>query len=150
MGTPKGNQKGFSTFPSGGTFADSGAGVVQTVGQDSKGDQIRVWGRFTTAAGPIVDTSRIVGEGILSIVRGAAGIYTVTFVDGFQACQSASATVQNAVVATDVLAEVSTFTPGVAGACTLRLLTFTGAGAADPAAGDYVCFEAVLCSQWLD
>ena len=150
MGTPKLNSKGYRYFPSGGEFADSGAGVVQTAGCDSKNDQVRVWGRFTVDAVPAVDD--ICGEGIASIVRGAQGIYTVTFTQGFQGLQMAHCTTQCSTsgVGTDTLGEVSTFTAGVAGACTLRLLCFTGAAAADPAVGDYICFDAVLTSQWLD
>lgn len=155
MGTPKGNQKGFTLFPSGGTFADAGAGVVQTAGCDSKNDQVRVWGRFTIDA--VLQTPvDISGPGILSVTGGtgaaATGIYTVTFVEGFQTMQMGSCSVQLATsgIGTDVTGEVSTFTAGAAGACTLRLLTFTGAGAADVATGDYVCFDAVLTSQWLD
>lgn len=150
MAAPKGNQKGFTLFPSGGVFADSGAGVVQTAGCDSQNDQVRVWGRFTVDAVPAPDD--ISGTGIASVVRGAQGIYTVTFDEGFQTMQMGSCTVQTAAsgVGTDTIGQVSTFTAGAAGACTLRLLVFTGAAAADPAVGDYVCFDAVLTSQWLD
>jgi hypothetical protein len=154
MGTPKGNLKGFTLFPSGGTFADAGAGVVQTAGCDSKNDQVRVWGRFTVDVGGDVDD--ISGTGITSVTGatggGTTGIYVVTFDEGFQTMQMGSCTVQTATsgVGTDTIGQVSTFTAGAAGACTLRLLTFTGAAAADVATGDYVCFDAVLTSQWLD
>jgi len=148
MGTPKGNQKGFALFPSGGVFADSGAGVVQTAGCDAKNDQVRVWGRFTVDAVPAA--TDVTGQGISGVVRDAQGIFTVTFDEGFQAMQYGNCILQHAAGATDTVGQVSTFTAGVAGACTLRLLVFTGAAAADPAVGDYVCFDAVLTSQWLD
>jgi hypothetical protein len=154
MGTPKGNPKGLTLFPSGGVFADVGAGVVQASGCDAQNDQIRVWGRFTIDAGG--DPDDISGTGITSVTGGAGsaltGIYTVTFDEGFQTMQMGSCTVMAATsgVGTDTIGEVSAFTAGAAGACTLRLLVFTGAAAADVATGDYVCFDAVLTSQWLD
>lgn len=155
MGTPKGNDRGFTYFPSRGTFADSGAGVVQTAGCDARNDQVRVWGRFSVDAGG--NAYDLTGEGVASVVggtgaAGATGIFTVTFTQGFQACQMAHCTTMlgTSGIGTDVLGEASTFTAGAAGACTLRLLTFTGAAAADPATGDYVCFDAILLSQWLD
>jgi len=149
MGTPKGDLKGFRYFPGGGTFADSGAGVVQTVGQDSHGDQVRIFGKFSTdGAGAIADVQ---GEGFTVAYTGV-GIYTITFTDGFTALQYANATtqVQASGSATDLVGEVSAFTAGVAGACTLIVLAFTGAAAADMAVGDYLCFEAVLLSEWQD
>jgi len=48
------------------------------------------------------------------------------------------------------IAQLGTFTAGVAGACTLVIFNFTGAAAADPAAGDYIGFDVILTSQWLD
>lgn len=149
MGTPKRNQRGFKYRPGGGTFVDSGAGVVATVGQDSQGDEVRVWGKFSTdGAGAIAD---IQGSGFTAAYTGV-GIYTVTFDQGFMALEHANATPQVAASGsgTDLVGEVSTFTPGVAGACTLVLLAFTGAAAADMAVGDFLCFEAVLRSEWLD
>jgi hypothetical protein len=149
MGTPKGNNIGFRYRPSGGTFADSGAGVVQTVGQDSKGDQVRIFGRWTDTGAGAIDN--VIGTGFTVAYTGV-GIYTVTFTQGFTALQKASATTLNQATGTpvDQIGQVGAFTAGAAGACTLVILNFTGAAAADPAAGDYVCFEAVLCSQWLD
>jgi len=135
--------------PSGGVFADSGAGVVQTVGEDSQGDQVRIWGKFSTdGAGAIANVQ---GTGFAAAYTGV-GIFTVTFTQGFQTLQSGGAYVQAAAsgTATDLVGQISTFTAGVAGACTLRLLAFAGAVATDMAAGDFLCFEAVLTSQWLD
>ena len=149
MGTPKGNQKGFRYRDSGGTSVQTGAAAFTVIGQDSVNDQVRVWGRWTdTGAGAIAD---VIGKGFTAAYTGV-GIWTVTFTQGFQALQSGHAFAMPATTGagTDDIAQVSTFTAGVAGACTLVILNFTGAAAADPAAGDYVGFDVVLRSQWLD
>ena len=149
MGTPKGNQKGFRYRDSGGTSLQTGAAAFTVTGQDSKNDQIRVWGRWTdTGAGAIAN---VIGKGFTA-ARTAAGIWTITFTQGFQALQSGHAFAMPATtgVGTDDIAQVGVFTAGVAGACTLTIFNFTGAAAADPAAGDYVGFDVILTSQWLD
>ena len=149
MGTPKGNLKGFKYFPGGGTFVDSGAGVVQTVGQDSQGDQVRVFGRWTDTGAGAIDN--VTGTGFTVAYTGV-GIYTVTFTQGFTAMEAAHGCTLNQATGTpvDQIVEIGAFTAGAAGAATLVILNFTGAAAADPAAGDYVCFEAILKSEWLD
>jgi hypothetical protein len=153
MGTPKYNDRGLKLWPSRGQYEEtvaSGGAVIQTQGCDAQDDQIRVWGKWTdTGAGAIANVS---GSGISGVVRNGAGIWTVTFNQGFQALQYADASVQHEAsgASTDDVAQVGAFTAGVAGACTLVVLNFTGAAAADPAAGDYICFNAVLLSRTLD
>jgi hypothetical protein len=149
MGTPKGNPKGFRLRDSGGTFADSGAGVVATAGCDASADQVRVWGRWTDTGVP--GLGAVIGDGF-TVVRDNVGIWTVTFTQGFQTLQSASATAMPSTTGagTDDCGQVSTFTAGAAGACTLRILNFTGAGAADLALNDWMCFDCVLTSRTLD
>ncbi len=147
MGAPKYNLKNFKYFPAGGIYIDSGAGVVQTTGQDSNGDQVRIWGKWTeTGAGAIQDPQ---GVGFTVAYTGA-GIFTVTFAQAFGFLEGAHAYLQAAVTATDITGEIGAFTPGAAGAATLVVLSFASGAAADPATGDYVCFEAILRSEWLD
>jgi hypothetical protein len=157
MGTPKGNLKGFRYRDSGGTSVQTGAAAFTITGNDAKNDQVRVWGRFAIDA--VTQTPvNIIGKGIASITGGAGavgaptGIYTVTFTQGFQTLQSghAFAMPEASGVGTDDIAQLGTFTAGAAGACTLVIFNFTGAAAADPAAGDYIGFDVVLTSQWLD
>lgn len=149
MGAPKRNQKGFRYRDSGGGRVQTGVGAYTVTGQDSRNDQVRVWGRWTdTGAGAIAN---VIGKGFTAAYTGV-GIWTVTFTQGFQVLQmgSAFAMPETTGVGTDDIAQVGAFTAGVAGACTLVILNFTGAAAADPAAGDYVGFDVVLRSQWLD
>lgn len=135
MGTPKNNPRGYC-------YKESGD-------YDSRNDLVRIWGRWTDTGVPGLGT--VQGKGF-TVTRDGVGIWTVTFDQGFIGLQSASACTycEASGAGVDQVGEVSTFTPGVAGACTLRVLNFTGAAAADLAAGDYMCFEAVLFSQWLD
>ena len=149
MGTPKGNQKGFKLRDSGGTFSDVGAGVVPLTGCDAQGDQVRVWGRWTDTGVPGLGT--VVGDGF-AVVRTGVGIWTITFTQGFQFLQYASATAMPSTTGagTDDCGQVGTFTAGVAGACTLVINNFDSVGAADLALNDWMCFDCILTSQWLD
>jgi len=149
MGLPKGNQKGFRLRDSGGTFVDAGAGVVATAGCDAQNDQVRVWGRWTDTGVPGIGT--VVGDGF-TVGRTGVGDWLITFTQGFQFLQFASAKAMPSTsgTATNDVAQVSTFTAGAAGACTLRILNFTDAAAADLALNDWMCFDCILTSQWLD
>lgn len=148
MGTPKGNQKGFRYWPSGGSRVE-GLGGFTDYGQDSKNNQVRIWGMWTDTGVPGLGT--VVGKGF-TVTRDNVGIWTVTFDQGFEAMQSVQAFTAPIAsgTGTDDVAQAGAFTAGVAGACTLGIFNHAGGVAGDLAAGDYIGFEAVLLSQWND
>ena len=110
---------------------------------------VMICGRFTCAGAAM---GAFFGHGFVP-TRVGVGDYLLTFTDGFDhfiggACSGNSSDI------TGVMAKFATFTAGVAGACTLQILTSENSAVAtvwapvEVVAGEYVSFVVILQSEF--
>ena len=80
---------------------------------------VMICGRFTVDGTPVPDL--VHGHGFVA-TRVGVGDYLLTFTDGFDLFLGGAISANSSDI-TGVMAKFATFTPGIAGACTLQLLT---------------------------
>jgi hypothetical protein len=102
-------------------------------------------GSFQIVAGPVMGVN--VGDGFVA-TRVGVGDYLVTLNDSFFGPIFVTATVRNAANNVDMYAQIGTITPGAAP--TIQIRTKTAGANTEVPNDDWVHFEVVALSEWLD
>lgn len=111
---------------------------------------VLVCGRFTVDGTPAPDD--VTGHGFTAS-RTGVGDYLITFDDGFSHMLGGAVSANSSAI-TGVMAKFGTFTPGVAGACTLQILTSENTAVAtvwaavECVVGEYITFFVMLHTEF--
>ncbi len=108
-------------------------------------DLVKICGRFEVTSPNITDQ---VGEGFTATHVGA-GDYLLTFTGAASAFTSGVATLEKAIPAADLYAQIGAFVAGDAGAATLQIRTKLAGANTTVVAGDWVHFEVTLYGECL-